>query len=118
MHSLGFSYQFTGFLMKVLQHPFCFPLVLLSADFVVYSVRIYGNSFFCNWQGWEETIIKQEQSAEGQSDMKIALPSMPSLYIISFLFRACEEIHRIGGHILEKIIIRKFATTLLEKVLV
>lgn len=48
--------------------------------------------------------------------MKIALPSMPSLYIISFLFRACEEIHRIGGHVIEKIIIRKFATTLLEKV--
>lgn len=67
-------------------------------------------------QGWEETVIKQEQSAEGQSDMKIALPSMPSLYIISFLFRACEEIHRIGGHVLEKTIIRKFATTLLEKV--
>lgn len=71
---------------------------------------------FCNWQGWEETVIKQDQSAEGQSDMKIALPSMPSLYIISFLFRACEEIHRIGGHVLEKTIIRKFATTLLEKV--
>ncbi|XP_038889846.1 conserved oligomeric Golgi complex subunit 1 [Benincasa hispida] len=68
-------------------------------------------------RGWEETIIKQEQSVEGQSDMKIALPSMPSLYIISFLFRACEEIHRIGGHVLEKIIIRKFATTLLEKVI-
>ena len=48
--------------------------------------------------------------------MKIALPSMPSLYIISFLFRACEEIHRIGGHVLQKIVIRKFATTLLEKV--
>ncbi|KAL4028564.1 hypothetical protein IC575_011761 [Cucumis melo] len=68
-------------------------------------------------RGWEETIIKQEQSSESQSDMKIALPSMPSLYIISFLFRACEEIHRIGGHVIEKIIIRKFATTLLEKVI-
>ncbi|KAG6586132.1 Conserved oligomeric Golgi complex subunit 1, partial [Cucurbita argyrosperma subsp. sororia] len=68
-------------------------------------------------RGWEETVIKQEQSAEGQSDMKIALPSMPSLYIISFLFRASEEIHRIGGHVLDKTIIRKFATTLLEKVI-
>ncbi|XP_022929746.1 conserved oligomeric Golgi complex subunit 1-like isoform X1 [Cucurbita moschata] len=68
-------------------------------------------------RGWEETVIKQEQTAEGQPDMKIALPSMPSLYIISFLFRACEEIHRIGGHVLQKIVIRKFATTLLEKVI-
>uniref|UniRef100_A0A2P2J5W5 Conserved oligomeric Golgi complex subunit 1 n=1 Tax=Rhizophora mucronata TaxID=61149 RepID=A0A2P2J5W5_RHIMU len=67
-------------------------------------------------RGWEETVIKQEQSDESQSEMKISLPSMPSLYIISFLFRACEEIHRIGGHVLDKSILRKFALQLLEKV--
>lgn len=44
-------------------------------------------------QGWEDTIIKQEQAEDGQSELKINLPSMPSLYVISFLFRACEEVH-------------------------
>ncbi|KAK4608347.1 hypothetical protein RGQ29_001956 [Quercus rubra] len=68
-------------------------------------------------RGWEETVIKQEQSDEGQSEMKISLPSLPSLYIISFLFRACEEIHRIGGHVLDKMILQKFALRLLEKVI-
>ena len=48
--------------------------------------------------------------------MKISLPSLPSLYIISFLFRACEEVHRIGGHVLDKMILQKFALRLLEKV--
>ncbi|KAJ6891830.1 oligomeric Golgi complex subunit 1-like [Populus alba x Populus x berolinensis] len=68
-------------------------------------------------RGWEETVVKQEQSDESQAEMKISLPSMPSLYIISFLFRACEEIHRIGGHVLDKSILQKFASSLLEKVI-
>ncbi|KAF5459308.1 hypothetical protein F2P56_023265 [Juglans regia] len=68
-------------------------------------------------RGWEETVVKQEQADEGQSEMKISLPSMPSLYIMSFLFRACEEVHRIGGHVLDKMILQKFALRLLEKVM-
>ncbi|XP_057971272.1 conserved oligomeric Golgi complex subunit 1 [Malania oleifera] len=67
-------------------------------------------------RGWEETIVKQEQSSESHSEMKILLPSMPSLYVTSFLFQACDEIHRVGGHVLDKSILQKFALTLLEKV--
>lgn len=68
-------------------------------------------------RGWEETIVKQERLDESQSEMKISLPSMPSLYVVSFLFRACEEVHRIGGHVLDKTILQKFALRLLEKVI-
>lgn len=68
-------------------------------------------------RGWEETVVKQDQPNESQSEMKISLPSMPSLYITSFLFRACEEIHRVGGHVLDKPILQKFASRLLEKVI-
>ncbi|KAM7280401.1 hypothetical protein ACFE04_007535 [Oxalis oulophora] len=68
-------------------------------------------------RGWEETVVKQEQTDESNSEMKISLPSMPSLYILSFLFRACEEIHRIGGHVLEKSILQNFASKLQEKVI-
>ncbi|KAL0309490.1 UNVERIFIED_CONTAM: Conserved oligomeric Golgi complex subunit [Sesamum radiatum] len=68
-------------------------------------------------RGWEETVVKQqEQSSEDQSEMKISLPSMPSLYVASFLFYACEEIHRIGGHVLDKPILQNFATRLFDKV--
>ncbi|KAL5998431.1 hypothetical protein ACLOJK_009371 [Asimina triloba] len=66
-------------------------------------------------RGWEETVIKQEQSAEAL-EMKIALPSMPSFYITAFLFQACQEIHRVGGHVLDKFILQNFAGRLLEKV--
>lgn len=68
-------------------------------------------------RGWEDTVVKQEQSDDSQSEMKISLPSMPSLYITSFLFQACEEIHRIGGHVLDKRIPQKLALRLLEKVI-
>lgn len=67
-------------------------------------------------QGWEEIVVKQEQSDEGSSEMKISLPSMPSLYVISFLCQACEEIHSIGGHVLNKSIVQRFALSLIEKV--
>ncbi|GAB4855925.1 Golgi transport complex subunit 1 [Ancistrocladus abbreviatus] len=68
-------------------------------------------------RGWEEMTITQEQSGEGESEMKISLPSMPSLYISSFLFGACQEINRVGGHVLDKTILQQFALTLLEKVI-
>ncbi|CAK8573037.1 unnamed protein product [Lathyrus sativus] len=67
-------------------------------------------------RGWEDIAVKQDQSDENQSEMKISLPSMPSLYIISFLFRASEEVHRVGGHVLDKKILHKLASRLLEKV--
>ncbi|KAI3925887.1 hypothetical protein MKW92_012892 [Papaver armeniacum] len=68
-------------------------------------------------RSWEETVIKQENSSEGPVEMKIELPSMPSLYLTSFLYQASEEVHRIGGHVLDKLILQKFALGLLERVL-
>ncbi|KAK1426224.1 hypothetical protein QVD17_14893 [Tagetes erecta] len=68
-------------------------------------------------RGWEDTVVKQEDSGDHPSEMKISLPSMPSLYITSYLFQACEEIHRVGGHVLDKPILKNFAARLLEKVI-
>ncbi|XP_024987145.1 conserved oligomeric Golgi complex subunit 1-like [Cynara cardunculus var. scolymus] len=68
-------------------------------------------------KGWEQTVVKQVDSADSQSEMKILLPFMPSLYITSYLFQACEEIHRVGGHVVEKPILQIFAARLLEKVI-
>ncbi|VFQ69119.1 unnamed protein product [Cuscuta campestris] len=63
-------------------------------------------------KGWEDTIVKQDQS-----EIKISLPSMPSLYITSLLFHACEEIQRVGGHVLDKLILQNFASSLLDKII-
>ncbi|XP_042424582.1 conserved oligomeric Golgi complex subunit 1-like [Zingiber officinale] len=66
-------------------------------------------------QGWEVTTIKQNDSKEGPLEMKISLPSMPSLYITSILFQACLEIHRMGGHILDRYTLQMFAWKFLQK---
>lgn len=66
-------------------------------------------------RGWEVTVIKQE-GTEGPLEMQISLPSMASQYIISFLFQACQEIHKVGGHVLDKIILQNFANEMLMKV--
>eukprot|EP01018_Ginkgo_biloba_P036932 Gb_20854 [translate_table: standard] len=68
-------------------------------------------------KGWEETLLEQEQDGGGQLEIKISLPSMPSLYITAFLFQACQEIYRIGGHVLDKVILQLFAWRHLEIVL-
>lgn len=62
------------------------------------------------------TVIKQEDPADGHLEMQIALPSMASQYVISFLFQACQEIHQIGGHVLDKVILQNFASEMLKKV--
>ncbi|KAJ4816263.1 Vps51/Vps67 family (components of vesicular transport) protein [Rhynchospora pubera] len=66
-------------------------------------------------RGWEVTMVKQE-SSDGPLELQLALPSMPSLYVISFLYLACLEIHRVGGHILNRIVLQNFAWELLDKV--
>ncbi|XP_042453294.1 conserved oligomeric Golgi complex subunit 1-like [Zingiber officinale] len=91
----------------------CNELVLiLSKDFVKDEALSSSTSL----QGWEVTNIKQNDSKEGSLEMTISLPSMPSLYITSILFQACLEIHRIGGHILDRYTLQMFAWKLLQKV--
>ncbi|KAK9139000.1 hypothetical protein Sjap_009594 [Stephania japonica] len=68
-------------------------------------------------KGLEETVIKQGNSDEGLLEMKIALLSLSSLYVSLFPFQACQEIHRVGGHALDKLMFQKFALRLLEMVL-
>lgn len=72
-------------------------------------------SLLAFFQGWEVTMIKQE-SSDGPLELQLALPSMPSLYVISFFYLACLEIHRIGGHILDRTILQNFSWELLDKV--
>ncbi|CAI9102946.1 OLC1v1001349C1 [Oldenlandia corymbosa var. corymbosa] len=68
-------------------------------------------------KGWEKIVVKQEQPSEGTSDMQISLPCMPSTYVNSFLFKSCEEIHQVGGHVLDKATLQSFAAKLLGKVI-
>lgn len=67
-------------------------------------------------KGWEETVLKQKEEGGGMVELKMALPAMPSPYCVAFLFTACQEIRRVGGHLLDKAVLRMFAWKLSEKV--
>lgn len=68
-------------------------------------------------KGWEETLLRQRNEQGDEIEVRLPLPAMPSPYVISFLFKSCQEIYRIGGHALDKLILQMFAWRLLEKVL-
>ncbi|GBG84542.1 hypothetical protein CBR_g38824 [Chara braunii] len=68
-------------------------------------------------KGWEETVVKQEEEGAETVEMRMSLPGMPSSYALSFLFTGCREIHRVGGHTLDRAVLRHFAWKLCEKVL-
>ena len=67
-------------------------------------------------KGWEETPLRQVNEGGDEIEVRLPLPAMPSSYVISFLFRSCQEIYRIGGHALDKAVLQLFASSLLEKV--
>lgn len=67
-------------------------------------------------QGWEDTPLRQVNERGDEIEVRLPLPALPSSYVISFLFRSCQEIYRIGGHALDKAVLQLFASSLLEKV--
>ncbi|MCO5564319.1 hypothetical protein L7F22_017979 [Adiantum nelumboides] len=68
-------------------------------------------------KGWEETTLTQFNEKGDEIDVKLPLPAMPSSYLLSFLFKSCQEVYRVGGHALDKIVLHLFVSRLFEKVL-
>jgi hypothetical protein len=67
-------------------------------------------------QGWEDIVLKQEEESGTEVEMKLSLPAMPSPYAVSVLFAGCQEIYRVGGHILDRAVLKHFAWNLCQKV--
>ncbi|MCO5576118.1 hypothetical protein L7F22_029926 [Adiantum nelumboides] len=68
-------------------------------------------------KGWEETTLTQFNEKGDEIDVKLPLPAMPSSYVLSFLFKSCQEVYCVGGHALDKIVLHLFVSRLFEKVL-
>ncbi|XP_065060256.1 conserved oligomeric Golgi complex subunit 1-like [Rhopilema esculentum] len=74
-----------------------FQKTLFSAE----ELTVYGTT--C----WEDITIEEEADTGSKVQSKIRVPSQVSSFLISLLFRLCEETNRIGGHVLEKSLIRE-----------
>ncbi|KAH7316330.1 hypothetical protein KP509_21G088700 [Ceratopteris richardii] len=68
-------------------------------------------------KGWEDTALTQLDENGAEIEVKLPLPAMPSQYVISFLFKSCQEVYRVGGHALDKAFLHLFVSRLFEKVL-
>lgn len=61
-------------------------------------------------------MIKSRVEEGEEVEARMSLPAMPSPYALAFLFAGCREIHRVGGHVLDRAVLELFAWQLLEKV--
>ncbi|CAI5479243.1 unnamed protein product [Closterium sp. Yama58-4] len=69
-------------------------------------------------QGWEETVVQQEgEEGEAKVEMRMTLPACPSPYVASLLFAASADVHRVGCHSLDRLVLRLFAWELSDQVL-
>lgn len=60
---------------------------------------------------WPTTTLALEQSE------KIRLPLSPSAFVIKFLYRISWEIERVGGHVVEKVVLQYLVYALAEKLM-
>ncbi len=50
----------------------------------------------------EMTITVESEENKNIED-KLHVPNQPSSYLLNFLYTLCNEIHRIGGHVVDKV---------------
>jgi len=56
---------------------------------------------------WEDISIQEEADTGNKVQSKIRVPSQVSSFVISLLFRVCEETNRIGGHVIGRSLVKE-----------
>ncbi|CAI7766588.1 unnamed protein product [Closterium sp. NIES-53] len=104
--------------------------ILAHSHWVTHSTRLLASAFSHNLmhdpalttatplKGWEETVVQQEgEEGEAKVEMRMTLPACPSPYVASLLFAASADVHRVGCHSLDRLVLRLFAWELSGQVL-
>lgn len=58
---------------------------------------------------WEDIAIEEEAETGNKIQSKIQIPSQVSSFVNSILFRICEEINRVGGHVIDRSLVKELA---------
>ncbi|CAI5464145.1 unnamed protein product [Closterium sp. Yama58-4] len=104
--------------------------ILAHSHWVTHSTQLLASAFRRNLmrdpalttvtplKGWEETVVQQEgEEGEAKVEMRMTLPASPSPYVASLLFATSADVHRVGCHSLDRLVLRLFAWELSEQVL-
>jgi hypothetical protein len=50
-----------------------------------------------------EVTVTVESEENKHVEDKLFVPNQPSSYLLNFLYTLCNEVHRIGGHVVDKV---------------
>jgi len=80
-------------------------------------VKDNWNSSNLRKKTWEEITLLVDSDDNKAAEEKIYLPFQPSYYVMSFLFSVCKEIHRVGSHTLDRVLLQHLVFELSESVM-
>ncbi|XP_026557508.1 conserved oligomeric Golgi complex subunit 1 isoform X1 [Pseudonaja textilis] len=90
---------------------------VLVQNFTQSLLKEEAEAILATATNWEESEIEEETESGSSIKSKIRLPVQPSWCVQSFLFSLCQEINRVGGHTLPKVILQELLKTCMTEVL-
>ncbi|XP_058025893.1 conserved oligomeric Golgi complex subunit 1 isoform X1 [Ahaetulla prasina] len=90
---------------------------VLVRDFTQSLLKEEAEAILAIATNWEESEIEEETESGSSIKSKIRLPVQPSWCVQSFLFSLCQEINRVGGHTLPKVILQELLKTCMTEIL-
>ncbi|XP_046839334.1 conserved oligomeric Golgi complex subunit 1-like isoform X2 [Xenia sp. Carnegie-2017] len=90
---------------------------MFRASFDVYLQQAKGPNTMLTTANWAEIVINEETESGEQVHSSIHVPSQVSSYVTVLLFSVCEEINRVGGHAMDRSVLRDLVRVLGEDLL-
>ncbi|XP_025024569.1 conserved oligomeric Golgi complex subunit 1 [Python bivittatus] len=86
-------------------------------NFIQLLLKEEAEAILATATNWEESEIEEETETGSSIKSKIRLPVQPSWCVQSFLFSLCQEVNRVGGHTLPKVILQELLKACMTEVL-
>ncbi|XP_048347710.1 conserved oligomeric Golgi complex subunit 1 isoform X1 [Sphaerodactylus townsendi] len=90
---------------------------VLVQNFTQSLLKDEAGSILATATNWEEIEIEEESESGSSIKSKIRLPVQPSWSVQALLFSLCQEVSRVGGHTLPKVILQELLKTCMTKIL-
>nr|XP_056704719.1 conserved oligomeric Golgi complex subunit 1 [Euleptes europaea] len=90
---------------------------VLVQNFTQSLLKDEAGSILATATNWEEIEIEEETESGSSIKSKIRLPVQPSWSVQALLFSLCQEVSRVGGHTLPKVILQELLKTCMTEIL-
>ncbi|XP_028398941.1 conserved oligomeric Golgi complex subunit 1-like [Dendronephthya gigantea] len=90
---------------------------MFQVSFDIFLLHDQNPNSLLSATNWDEIVIDEETESGQKVHSSIYVPSQISSYVTSLLFSLCEEINRVGGHAIDRFILRDLVQGLSDNVL-